>query len=303
MSDFFERLAERAWGAATIVQPLIAPRYAPPSATPEPLLSGAESQLRSATGSPATSSPATESPITDLPAAESIEIAKVTKTAQRPPRNKQTGDVSVAPSDLRSSPAIQGPVAWGRQDSAAVVEFDKSAPAAQSPVTASTTKAIQSDVSQLRNLTKPRETPADVRAAPAAKLARSDSLAKPLSARPSVSGEASTLSSVAAALDDVPQTQLPQPAGLPVVREPAPWRPELSRSQTESRLPSVRSDPNQPPPAITLPVPAEPAVIQVTIGRIEVRAQLTAPTVRKAIPKSPTIGLDEYLNQQTRGRR
>ena len=43
--------------------------------------------------------------------------------------------------------------------------------------------------------------------------------------------------------------------------------------------------------------------IQVTIGRVEIRATLPTPPSRKTVPKSPAMGLDDYLKQRSGGRR
>lgn len=298
MSDFFERLAARAWGAAAVVQPLIAPRYAPPSASPEPLLSGAESQILSAT-----TSPASNSPPTDSAAAGPMGTAQPAQPTSWPQQNEPTSNGSVASTNSRSSPAIRSPAAREQEDSIAAVDIDLPSTAAHSPVIASPASLLRSDVSQLLNITNPRESPVSVRAVPAAKRARSDTLAKPTSARAGVPGEATVLPSVPAVPDEAPQARLHQPASLPQARELAPWEADLSRLHAESRTPSMRPAPDTQRPVIAPLAPAESAVIQVTIGRLEVRAQLTAPTVRKAIPKSPAIGLDEYLNQHPRGRR
>jgi len=54
-------------------------------------------------------------------------------------------------------------------------------------------------------------------------------------------------------------------------------------------------------PASSAPAPA----IQVSIGRVEVRAIFPEPAVRSApAPRSrPTLSLDDYLNQRNRGKR
>ena len=48
---------------------------------------------------------------------------------------------------------------------------------------------------------------------------------------------------------------------------------------------------------------AEVPTIQVTIGRIEIRATPPAAPVPKPRPASPTLSLDDYLRQRNEGRR
>lgn len=50
--------------------------------------------------------------------------------------------------------------------------------------------------------------------------------------------------------------------------------------------------------------PAQPPVIHVTIGRIEVRANMTTPTQpARVTPTTPKLSLDDYLKSQHRGER
>lgn len=65
-------------------------------------------------------------------------------------------------------------------------------------------------------------------------------------------------------------------------------------------LPSVTGEPVGSSPSSSPPKPA----IQVSIGRVEVRAVFPEPTVRRAPPprSRPTVSLDEYLGKQ-RGKR
>ena len=49
---------------------------------------------------------------------------------------------------------------------------------------------------------------------------------------------------------------------------------------------------------------AEPPIVRVTIGRIEVRAETPPPPARKSPPRSkPTLSLDAYLKERKEGRR
>jgi hypothetical protein len=48
---------------------------------------------------------------------------------------------------------------------------------------------------------------------------------------------------------------------------------------------------------------SEAPTIQVTIGRVEIRATLPTPPSRKTLPKAPAMSLDDYLKQRSGGRR
>jgi hypothetical protein len=53
------------------------------------------------------------------------------------------------------------------------------------------------------------------------------------------------------------------------------------------------------PPAPDAEPPAPPApTIQVTIGRVEIRAASTAPIAKKSSPRPPALTLEQYLKQR-----
>jgi hypothetical protein len=49
--------------------------------------------------------------------------------------------------------------------------------------------------------------------------------------------------------------------------------------------------------------PAAAPVIEVTIGRVEIRATVASSQEKKRAPRTPTLGLDAYLRQRGGGRR
>ncbi len=111
-------------------------------------------------------------------------------------------------------------------------------------------------------------------AAPAAESAISHSVACELAApHESLVGEATL--------------KQPQPVSSTV-------RPPLPSSWGTARSPDISSSANQPKPAI-----------EVSIGKVEVRAVFPEPPVRRAPPQRsrPTVSLDDYLNRRNRGRR
>ncbi len=79
----------------------------------------------------------------------------------------------------------------------------------------------------------------------------------------------------------------PQPASSSV-------RPPLAASWGTAKSPDASSSTRQPKPAI-----------EVSIGKVEVRAVFPEPAVRRAPPprSRPTVSLDDYLNRRNRGRR
>jgi len=93
-----------------------------------------------------------------------------------------------------------------------------------------------------------------------------------------------------------PEAELSAGSRSPLADSAAQLPPQLVAKP--ARLPQSDSRGNQRDVAS----PAEP-VIQVTIGRVEVRAIREEPSVRKPMPRSPVPSLEEYLRERTRGAR
>lgn len=79
-------------------------------------------------------------------------------------------------------------------------------------------------------------------------------------------------------------------------------------SNLKSQIPRPAARPaiaTRPTPATPQTAPAAPAppVVQITIGRIELRAIVTPASPRAVPPPAPKLGLDEYLRQRTGGAR
>ena len=94
----------------------------------------------------------------------------------------------------------------------------------------------------------------------------------------------------------------PEPALSPVESPAARLSPQtasrLTRSSPSIVVPSVRLAPLFPPPAATV----TPSPIQVTIGRLEIRAAPPpAGRQRPARRPTPVVGLEEYLQRRTAG--
>lgn len=93
-------------------------------------------------------------------------------------------------------------------------------------------------------------------------------------------------------------------------REPAPIAPppapEPGRALRVEVRPAPAAERRSAPPAaaprqVAEAPPAAPPTIQVTIGRIEVRAAPAPPAARPATPAGPALSLDDYLRQRNRG--
>ena len=80
-----------------------------------------------------------------------------------------------------------------------------------------------------------------------------------------------------------------------------PGQTEAPRGPTVKVAPAVITAP-APDTAIEMPEPESLAPIHVTIGRVEVRAIMSAPppqpVVRPAVPEQRALSLDEYLKQR-----
>jgi hypothetical protein len=122
----------------------------------------------------------------------------------------------------------------------------------------------------------------------------------------SVSEEALPAAAVSAAR---PQPVSPTP--LASATPPAAASGLRSRSQTLNVKPQIprpaatTAIATRPTPATpqTAPAALAPPVVQITIGRVELRAIVTPASPRALPPPAPKLGLDEYLRQRTGGAR
>ncbi|HEU5330776.1 MAG TPA: hypothetical protein VFU78_21970, partial [Thermomicrobiales bacterium] len=99
------------------------------------------------------------------------------------------------------------------------------------------------------------------------------------------------------------------PAG-PVPAQPAPLTPSTQRILPSSPRQAILAQPQVRPLTVPTPAPrpSEPQreaapSIQVTIGRVEVRAVPAETPARAARPAPPTLSLEDYLRQRNGGRR
>ena len=152
-----------------------------------------------------------------------------------------------------------------------------------------------------------REAPADIRGAPARPMhnprpasdeAPLETGTRPiLAAAPPVAARAAAL--LVPPVSSVPPTPAP-PSAAPLAEfaalrpgEIAPARPREPLRET-----ARRSDPSGPRPPTDRPVVPS---VQVSIGRVEVRAMFAPPSVVRRPPPAPALSLDDYLKQRENG--
>ena len=122
----------------------------------------------------------------------------------------------------------------------------------------------------------------------------------------SVSEEASPAAVVSAAK---PQPVSPTPLASttpPAVASGLRSQSQISNLKSQIPRPAARpAIATRPTPATPQTAPAAPAppVVQITIGRVELRAIVTPASPRAVPPPAPKLGLDEYLRQRTGGAR
>lgn len=100
-----------------------------------------------------------------------------------------------------------------------------------------------------------------------------------------------------------PTAMRPQPSEAPSASPSLPLLKPDSPALNPPLAPPLRPSPI--PPMISPPQPDKPAAptIQVTIGRIEVRATPPPPPAKKSAPATPQLSLETYLRQRNGGRR
>ena len=122
----------------------------------------------------------------------------------------------------------------------------------------------------------------------------------------SISEEAFPAAAVSAAK---PQPVSPTPLASAIAPTPTSGlRSQSQISYLKSPIPRPAAAPAvvarpTPAPAPTAAAAPAPPVVQITIGRVELRAIVTPASPRAVPPPAPKLGLDEYLRQRTGGAR
>ncbi len=282
MSDFLQRLAERTLGSAAIVQPLISSRFTSQLATPD------RSQM---------SSEPYELPVASPPTAALGPMPTASPPRHNVPHRNgphQIGpphDASTVRDELLLPQPIPSPSAIGEGPAETAGPNDRRA-AMVSPPAAEVAGASQTIGSAAQPFAASENRIAEgIRAIPVLTIPEAN-----------ISAQAPFRPHEASGREDAQLIK----AARSIAAEPGSARLEQAerRQRAEPLVPTAPPELHAGRPEIGAPqASADPAVIQVTIGRIEIRATVTAPPVRKTPPQARAIGLDEYLSHRQRGRR
>jgi hypothetical protein len=316
MADFLTRLAGRALGVVPTVQPILAPMYAPgqqfvgaEDAQEMPLF-----ERGAATGYPQAEVRGREMSLQNRPAGEPAfgglvgqimdarEISSLLVPQGNQPSTTPTQTSHTSSQTLDGQPAADHPLSSGRDEAASS--------AGQARRTASTRNASVSGLHPIHP-TDATVIPLESHSASRAAEQQRDSSLLSRTARGVL--EAEELSSASTLLLPlVPQENRPVGTShlLPVVDTlptQRPAEPKTILPQQGSRRVGYAIPPynqlNEHEAALTRQEPSTPApTIQVTIGRIEVRATPAATPRSQAARSAPAVmSLDDYLNQRARG--
>ncbi len=316
MADFLTRLAGRALGLVPTVQPILAPMYAPgqqfvgaEDAQEMPLF-----ERGATTGYPQAEVRGREMSLQNRPADEPAfgslvgqimdarEISSPLVPQGNQPSTTPTQTPHTSSRTLDGQPAADHPLSSGRGEAASS--------AGKARRTESTRNASVSGLHPIHP-TDATLIPIEPRTASRAAEQQRDSSLLPRTARGVL--EAEELSSASTLLLPlVPQGNrpvgtshlLPVADTLPTQRpaEPKSVPPQQSTRQVGYAIPPYNRV-NEHEAALTTQEPSTPApTIQVTIGRIEVRATPAATPGPQAVRSAPSVmSLDDYLNQRAKG--
>ena len=303
MADFLTRLASRTLGLAPMAEPLIAPMFAPEA--PAPSITGSDEPLDAA---PQAVEPVAPRAAAGLPSASPLENRERAVAARprpdpaearpAPPRMGETASRTslAAPDDAfvsefppRRLPQRAPAAASETGDDDAHLMPAAGAPQRQSPVRratpAATTPLGRPDSPDL--FPTPAPGPAD-RVAAASRSALRQGRAGP-SWWDGEPDETLLLPRDAVAAPLAPQTA------------PAGGGRDLGRAVASVTPAAEAAPPRRAERAEAAAVPASPPTIEVTIGRVEVRAvHSPAPVARPkgGAPVAPGLSLEEYLRTQ-----
>ena len=333
MTDFFTRLAERTQGLTPRVEPLLAPHYAPAAAVttfgdPIPEEQSVPTQVDPLQPVPRSHADATFTPESGLPrnVAETDSIPGATESVVNAPQSSD-GETNVAGRPVASSmTGTRVPPENASRDDLPVSTSEQTAArdTRQPLLPRADADAQPSNLSTAFN-TLSSESNA-VPAATSPPVRQGERVQAPSPAGPGRQGETDAIAPAnpstqhqQAARAETSQTRLPQTGPLvlspvlpvnpattgggnglfdrPVV-EPAAWRDDVGRP-----LPVALAGQRESNPSANESVPP---VVQVTIGRVEVRAMLPpTPATEQPAPARtrPVLSLDEYLQQRSGGNR
>jgi len=315
MSDFFQRLAERTLGKVVRVQPLISSRYS------------SQSEAQSLSGHRTEDSRDAAQPLTEFSNSVTPGIRQCHDSLQQdelqqdgasrsiPPRHAPVIDTRFRASLIAGLPATGSE----REPGVSSTEIRRATvgPSTRAEIHSakSTHWAIEQAAERLGEMSTevpPASTPRDripVVTGTDAFLSDSDKL---------VSDSAVPHREISAQVERLPwrQSRIPLiPAGWPesaareivgdVVSQRATGQSIRSGESVHSSpdRPTARFDPDTSSIRMNSDrTPAEPPVIRVTIGRIEVRASVASKSPRPTPTQQPVMSLDDYLQRRQGGR-
>ncbi len=271
MSDYLSHIAARSLNLTTVVQPRLASVFEPlPNSIHLPNVSSESAEEKDA---------ALESESTD-----EFQSPEVPAPATSPPVS--------SPLSRSPAPATSPPVSSLLLRSPAPVTSPLAAPPLSTPIPTSPVSSVAHSSPMNPENTTGVTTPSSSLASTEAPRSPNPELTIQQIQQPWVQSQA-VLAQPPASEPLMPKVPQPELASLPESRALLPPRPVIQ--------PQITALPEQPtsPPSTK---PTSPPTIQVTIGRIDVRA-IAAPTPsrRPSTPSSAKLSLDEYLRSRSSG--
>lgn len=307
MTLFFQRLIARQQGQANTVQPRMPARFEPARPAAEPFAPGAAPRSTA-------QSRAWETPVNFVPAvpkSSPLDQALTAPPPVAPPPSQSVEPTSRSPESVRSESHLSSvsTVPLGPFPVSVSTEISTSSEPSFAPPAPSSQQSLSL---RLDAIARQIQQFALVSSEPAFDLQASQSTSADFSAGADPAKEKTVLSgqAISAASDARAAAALSSPA----VQPSYPASPDASTSEVSAIFsPQNPPDlsaavpplmPHQPlPPLAPVLLPPTPT-IQVSIGRIEIRA--TAPAVPKPSPRPapslrrPAVSLDNYLQQRSR---
>lgn len=322
MGDFLTRLSERTLGTAQVVQPMIAPVFAPEPPT-EPVNFKRDSEV------PGNWSPSVREtqPTPNASAERREDQGTVAYTMST--RHRETPDTRSDPHRPGESRSLEREVAFRHENERdpAPIESPRSTPEPESSLLSNSDHSERRTISRKEDRREPSPAAARHPEAPAEPLRHADpALPGVISTSHDVLSEGSPIGPSSA--DDESDEAEFQPVRvlLDRIETPTPRPLPETWASSDARGSGATLDPREPSDVPRLITPRvlrprfedfpergsresrgaapESPTIRVAIGRIEVRA-VTPPAARPPTPArtGPSLSLDDYLKQRNGGQR
>jgi hypothetical protein len=301
MTDFFTRLAEQTLGRAPVVEPLVAPRFAPEAISPELTAAWtADEELTRQALPPPSIQPHQAEP----PTVEAGPVVPPPTLVPTPPAGAYAPAHAELPTE-KGRPAAglaDEPIQAGEPVSGAVPEKGR---AAEKPRSARAHPTIErTPVAAQRPIPKRTGQAAARTERPSVLLVDAPSLVAPEPPSPQAAYPPSAEPPPSTPKAETEQKTPPiqhaievETRIMPPAKIPPPSQPSVTR---QARRPVAMAAGEQPAAESSHQTPA----IRVTIGRVEVRAvqppEPPRPRARTAV-RMPTLSLDDYLQRRNGG--